>query len=57
MQSKFQEAQILYNKILEVNLNYLPALNNLGILFNISSEYLKVPGSFGEMYQFYIKKN
>ena len=56
-QNKIKKAQILYNKILEVNLNYLPALNNLGILFNISNEYLKALGSFSEMYQFYIKKN
>ena len=32
-QNKLKEAQILYNKILEVNPNHLNTLNNLGIVF------------------------
>ena len=32
-QNKVKEAQILYNKILEVNPNHSQALNNLGTIY------------------------
>ena len=40
-QNKIKEAQILYNKILEVNPNHSPALNNLGVIFKNLGEIEK----------------
>ena len=40
-QNKIKEAQILYNKILEVNPNHSQALNNLGTIYINLKDYQK----------------
>ena len=40
-QNKIKEAQILYNKILEVNPNHSQALNNLGTIYINLKEHQK----------------
>jgi tetratricopeptide (TPR) repeat protein len=40
-QNKLKEAQILYNKILEVNPNHLNTLNNLGVIFQDLGDFQK----------------
>ena len=45
-QNKLNEAQILYNKILEVNPNHTQVLSNLGAIFNQLGEKLKAKNYF-----------
>ena len=48
-QNKLKEAQILYNKILEINPNHLPSLNNLGTIFGKLGEHQKAKDSYEKL--------
>lgn len=50
-QGSMRKALLFYNKALEVKSNYVPALNNIGVMYNLQGEPQKALVAFERAYQ------